>query len=1405
MPIDFNQMARNKVENLSRRLGTFLPQPQADGSMRYKIQGGPRHGDVLHSFHELQDFLRVTEYRSYEEFGPNALRPAGAGYQRYGMLEDTARKFTARLEGTTAKDKAFRKSFGIPEGATARITRESYGLTSETGWDAFMKALFVDPSDTTTPAMTGMPMRREGVGAILRLGYVLPDETIHNMRFDQLTAAQRNLLGYHGMINPKLDKRLSQYMSVNGMQVTKSDRLWNVSVMDRSKELDTEVDRMFAALTEQGGDSIGAQRFFREMGYHMPTAVPEMTPNEIQAMYADAKSRVAKLGDMMTESTGLVSFDVGHEMAQEARVEGQKLLDMVEGKQDWESMTIRKRGRKMIDKADEFAEELLAAKKAGTGVYGYGQFTGLRGTGIGGAEDFLGGQLKGHFLFVSPKQLRMAGAEKGADILTHKASMKKQMSFGLDAENSMRSAYFSRKRLKRVVELDVQSLTSFPELFPADRLIRNSKANFERIMSKNVSFGDAQQHVIEMAENVLKVNLEDLVSDVDKARLRASQSHAARIMELMKSGFDPRNEPELLHQLFEAHLASKTRVDKSGLIRPRFEVPDAWSSGFMTEEYMTKMGVGTGVKQGAVAFSPISGTWVTHEKTFASIVEATGGSDLDDIMVNLLRMDENGRLKAILFRNPNETAEMAALNIAPDDHFVAAILRSKGLFEKNPELDKQYKKAQKLRKQIASATDSMDIDVKRAQKVRRYQAELEHTHELMMAEIHKHVNVIERVNLSGIEAIRDATGKVIVGADGKRMVRRVGRRIPRIEPWAEMDEEGRLAGTSRRITYYKDLPSYHKASLPTDIDQKVAKKLEGTTRELEILRARQIQKAREAGVSSAEFPQYMNFRMVFNAQMHTPIPENLTADQTRTLETFAPIITDPETGERYLDKSYKLIRHETAIDAATDASGLMVAAEKGEEGALQYLDEVTSKPVKGKFFKYVKLQHVEREAIRQQLEEIAVKREAKIEDGFDPWLWDDKIKKNTALRKIMDEEFAALKKRRPQIDYQLTDLILPKGHPANIAEPLASGFKEHYLDWMAGPEAFDAEGNLLPKHLRGRLGGRMGELMGQVVGPDFMDRPEAHTYRASAQELLDLHKISRQRNRVSGVNVHESMAGLMDDVTIDHAATRADMLEHLSQWFEEVPGGKPGELVAGPQVYGRMLALQKMVHERGLGYNVLSMGHGEEVSVSELDIRARKWAMLQKADLDTKRRVLLEADLAEPITLTATKKMIGELRGHLGGSKGRTASDLLDVAAGVSGGKRGLFERGGMRHIKDFFEVKSNRYIGAVAGVAVGVGVVRSWARRKDRTPESLHGAPELPGGQPYLGPVGGGFSFGSTMDQPPGGGIVYDVRSRGGDGAFVDQAQAIVGARSVSGNIYPTRSLENPDRQRERTMAGVR
>lgn len=98
--------------------------------------------------------------------------------------------------------------------------------------------------------------------------------------------------------------------------------------------------------------------------------------------------------------------------------------------------------------------------------------------------------------------------------------------------------------------------------------------------------------------------------------------------------------------------------------------------------------------------------------------------------------------------------------------------------------------------------------------------------------------------------------------------------------------------------------------------------------------------------------------------------------------------------------------------------------------------------------------------------------------------------------------------------------------------------------------------------------------------------------------------------------------------------------------------------------------------------------------------------------------------------------------------------------------------------------------VGMYAGIAtVGAALVHQ-VSEGDVTKDDMQGPPNLPGGNPYQ-EMGGGQSMGVNPGPAPmttntGGGVTYEVRTRGGDPSNIyDELSNIIGGGEVTGTTY--------------------
>jgi hypothetical protein len=299
-------------------------------------------------------------------------------------------------------------------------------------------------------------------------------------------------------------------------------------------------------------------------------------------------------------------------------------------------------------------------------------------------------------------------------------------------------------------------------------------------------------------------------------------------------------------------------------------------------------------------------------------------------------------------------------------------------------------------------------------------------------------------------------------------------------------------------------------------------------------------------------------------------------------------------------------------------------------------------------------------------------------------------------------------------------------------------------------------------------------------------------------------------------------------------------MESILPYFE----GAEGEEVFGSKAIHHLWGMLRVQSAKGFGFNIPNLSSATP-GFSDLVSHAHARALLDvanKADLNDPALATktfaemsqgqqihfnqalaglfgqqgaidrLEEMTATPITKKEAIARIARTREVSGRRAAQAANHARGAAGNVAGGgawkgMKDYYKRFASSELGQIMDTKVGRVATLGLGVMGAIGVLHA-AKNRDRAPEDMGGPPHLPGGTPYTGPMGLGLAF-QRMQEPDDDmwGTTYELRARGGMDAsrFATQAQFIAGADSMSGSIGDSRSLENPDRQRQRVMESFR
>jgi hypothetical protein len=1498
------ELALRRIREEQQRRGTFRMEfdPDTKKFLGVRVVGSLRSHmtdpDEIMPWSRARQLFDETQYRTHEIFQVGKPQP-GSGRYNYPAIEGFSRLW----------DRYVKREYGA--NAIASVTREGYGFETESAADALLSAFQRGARDDPS-SYFGIPVIDQTVAMRLSFGRQVGGKVTEST-FDESMRFLGQEAGMFALGGEKIMKRMKPLLTMRGLGTLETGLQGTTSfkvgmIHDQTRE------KLRAVLAQEG----------------------------LSGKALDQK--VEELADIAWDGTAIVKRSVMMNQLQQMEDEAKKQLEMLKGVEGPEALEARRNLTATLQKIGARNKVgSLRWQVANDRVFGNARIMGLNVVDLDSGQsltwadmgadhaakagrvgfdptDLVQGQIRGDVRSLSDQIVNLLTGRKDIDIIAGREAVAPEVGFAATAKQAEQlAALYERQGLGKQqfgygvarmltleehkahdVYTDVQSLSSMPFFFDRGRLISTAEDDFAKFLEGGGDFATAQGGLLRMADEMMGRLTDPNIVPTDPAelfRVQQSMGYVQRFRRAVEGGIDPRERGDIMSGMVMSYRRHLTAKAKDGVLTPRFRVPDARAAGVVMSGQL-----GWDVPQDKIAYNPKIGSWVFHERSWGELKDYFGGADLDDTLVNMLRMDEEGNLKALLYRQPNALNEFAIMNVDPGDAFVHKVLRSKGyddfgvydqarkVFEgwrkelpkisgeideinavmrsRGGDVQKLRERAEKVRQNIIRLTTGNDGAIRQKdianarRKLQGLQGRIERTEadidalERMQglaierrtsalakqseahAAMKNYVSVTHKADLEPVkmkdfmnkQVLMRKRGAVAPGESAYETVpimqglfetRRQA--IERIAPLPRLPGETDAAYAARDAARQLKADQIIVGRDPRVSLMKIDKAAEGFA-------FRPVEIAQQIGnfvKNRGALGRYSNFRMTIDSWLNG-------LDLSKADYEKIQALTDAHDGLRFYG-SYNLVEHEKAIDMAIRANQMRISFVDDPDSP-QYMTQDLMEELFGRKLEErqlarnvtgdvvgarLSLDEAREMNVRQMMNDLAIMREALDDDRFQG-LGQKMVEQRLARSDSMGIANEVLQSMRDRYGFTV-DMTKIQG--TSLYDEIAQAHKDTLTgQWGAG--LFDeVTGKLNPDQ---RLAGRALERIKEIGFPkEMLEHPAATAYERSGHEMMQVFFESLEKHKLTpnALKVDEPLEGALDDLSgkVDWHGVQADLMESLLPHFEEaalgpVAGGK--QLVAGEEVYKRMLGLASAIHKTNRGYMIPALS-GASPSFAEMFDRAHAWSIVNNP---TERHVVQEtvAGLfggqgpisqarrmleAAPITEEQARKTIAATR-SMGLTAGEGASHIGKMAEMLTRPFRQageFFERVSPAHLREL-DTKMTRYGLAGIGVLSAFGVLKA-VRDRDHTSEDMAGPQHLPGGSAYMGPMGGGIDFQAAQYNYPDRGVTFEVRGRGkmDHGKFLQQAKFLTGAHTTRASFHDSPTLESPDQQRRRILSGFR
>lgn len=991
-----------------------------------------------------------------------------------------------------------------------------------------------------------------------------------------------------------------------------------------------------------------------------------------------------------------------------------------------------------------------------------------------------GGHIKGDAL-VRGKEF-FSGRYAGMDIVTSVSNAKTEIGF-----TGGKASLFTFQGYGRSTSVltDVQSLSAHGHLFNIGAMGSAAKAKVERDLAA-LGKGQVPHGLIDALERMSHVDDRFLrqMTDEQRGRVFKNQAFAENLLGIYKAGGPQAliETPGGVNSLIRAYYKSMFDTDTKGNIIPRLTVPNAMRGA------ATSVTGGTGknlfdqnIADGAVFWDSRSKSWVFSDRTAEDVLKTLGGGDLDDKVLGLLRMSEQGDLRAIFLRQPNTIGEIYDVAIDEGDKAVRDAIRNKvlrdgGTEEEASALVRSYARALKVKRtgKLSAGIDSVESRELQAAQLeakkwkatsRRYRdrlASLEDTSAKSTRDALK-ANLLEAQN--NFQAAEERIGSIRakIRSDAASEVRRIQEATFEKVDFTKIQREREIVA--------QHLDRVDKDELTRRVKQRgIAFAVEDLSDDDKI--ARKVQAAASGKLGSFE-----NASMVVNEWLSKLV----SMDATHDVQIDAYLQNNAKL-RQFWNKKVFTVTPETVIDTSVTSEGLDALFGSGMDDfgkiSNNALSEILVKSAivrkaLGEGFGVDELMFRERLGADRQSEVIseAVR------------LWRD-----VAGETLMADDFSEMALSKGGI------YSSAKSVQVELLKLAVTTRDQGELD-LLGMTAEEVDDSLAS---RAKEAARA-SVLSAYEGPEFV------RFEAEAREAV-------RNARIAGSEVNQGIEALKktlieegydDEGALDKILGEISTKHQTEQILLESVQGYVGTA----EFDGYMGALMKVSAEEGFEFPqaAFAMLDTELDDTMEFDPERprvpkvlegrRRQARLGDlvSEFHTRRQ---GGDVSRAFTQQEVARGIEWLKAQDDGrlAKAREFKSLYEAAVTSRSDNAKLAQatmnRFSMEWLGNFFRGSPIRQ-GVAAGVAglAALGIVRS-VRNKDRTPEDIVGNVNMPGGNPYVGPMPGHYyqMAGNSVQEPGPSFYTYEVRTRGERGlidSFLGGLSGLTAGASVTTSMY--------------------
>lgn len=209
-----------------------------------------------------------------------------------------------------------------------------------------------------------------------------------------------------------------------------------------------------------------------------------------------------------------------------------------------------------------------------------------------------------------------------------------------------------------------------------------------------------------------------------------NRAAARNMLYAIEHGMPIADDPVMMQEIIDA--ASRSTYRKKGqrlgpngeLIDnhlPKIPIPNAVRAEVVSHHvYKDYMGVRK-MEPGEIQYHARSGTLIMHETDIVRHKATFGGFDLDDALINIFRMEEDGKIQSLVYRQPNAMGEHTFFRMHLNDDLIVQAVRKHGNIQ-------QYKNGLKSRdkwvKQIKKQKGKLRQDRMKMERTRNKVAEI---------------------------------------------------------------------------------------------------------------------------------------------------------------------------------------------------------------------------------------------------------------------------------------------------------------------------------------------------------------------------------------------------------------------------------------------------------------------------------------------------------------------------------------------------------------------------------------------------------------------------------------------------------------------------------------------------------